>query len=81
MKNIFIILSLLLTHSHSSELSAMQSACENKVAVACHHIGILYDRGSGLKEDKVKAKEYYLKACDYGYDKACKRFEHIEEEN
>lgn len=79
MKNIFILM-LLITNGYTSELSSMQRACENKVAVACHHIGILYEHGSGLKEDKIKAKEYYIKACEYGYDKACQNFEQIKEE-
>ncbi len=80
MKKTLIVITLLLTNIHASGLSAMQTACENQIAEACYHFGILYEQGSGVIKDSMKAKEYYLKACEYGYDKACKNFELIKTE-
>ena len=80
MKSIVIIV-LLLIDIHASEISAMQDACQNKIAEACFHFGLLYERGSGVKQDTNKAKKYYLKACEYGYDKACISFEQIKIED
>ena len=81
MKKILIVTYLLLTNIYASDISVMQKACENKVAAACFHFAILYEQGSGVKQDNIKAKVYYLKACEYGYDKACKNFELIKIEN
>ena len=78
MKKTLILVSLLFINIHASTLSAMQTACDNKIAEACYHFGILYEQGSGVSQDKNKAKEYYLKACEYGYDNACKNFELIQ---
>lgn len=81
MKRIFLITVLISVLSLASELSAMQKACDNKVATACYEFGLLYEQGLAVEKNKSKAKEYYDKACDYGYDKACQKFEKIEVEN
>lgn len=63
------------TITTASELSAMQDACDRKMPTACYEFGLLYERGIGVQQDSQKAKEYFEKACDYGYDKACEAYE------
>lgn len=74
-----ILLSGILCHFSlfASELVHMQEACDNKVPTACYEFGLLYEQGLAVPKDKVKAKAYYLQACEYGFDKACKKFENI----
>jgi len=55
----------------SSEFQAMDNACDNHVSTACEELGYLYTRGEGVEKDRIKAKEYYLRACEYGFQKAC----------
>jgi len=77
MKKIFLILGLFALTSSASELIHMQNACDNKIPTACYEFGLLYERGLSVKQDKAKAKAYYLQACEYGFDTACKKFEAI----
>jgi TPR repeat protein len=55
----------------------MQKACDNKMPTACYEFGLLYEDGIGVEKNKDKAKAYYLQACEYGFDIACKKFEAI----
>ena len=61
----------------SQEMQAMQKACSKKVATACYEFGLLYEEGIGVKSDIGKAKEYYMQACNNGFDKACKRYKRL----
>ena len=63
------------------DMQAMQRACDRKVATACYEFGLLYEEGIGVKSDIGKAKEYYMKACDNGFDKACKRYKKLQSGN
>ena len=38
----------------------------------CALVGILYEEGKGVRQDYVKAAEYYKKGCDLGYAISCK---------
>ena len=71
MKKIIFIVVLVYTNSFTSELSIIQQACDNKIATACYELGLLYEKGIGTKKNLTKAKDYYIKACQNGYDKAC----------
>ena len=46
------------------------AACDKNVAVACHKLGNLYQRGR-LSRDFVAAAQRYARACDLGYAKSC----------
>ena len=37
----------------------------------CYNLGTMYDAGKGVRQDKVKAKELYGKACDGGHIEGC----------
>jgi len=37
-------------------------------------LGIMYDKGEGVKQDYFKAKEYYGKACDLQLSIGCKNY-------
>ena len=86
MKKMFIIIflvssSILSTSLYATELTSMRVACNNKIAPACYQLALLYDKGQGLAKDSKKAKALYLEACNYGYEKACTRFETIKTED
>ena len=51
-----------------------QKACDGGVAVGCYILGVLYDNGQGLRQDKSRAKEYYGKACDLGEQMGCEAY-------
>ena len=61
----------------ASEFSAMEKACDRKVATACYELGSLYEEGLGVEANSTKAKEYYNKACENEFDKACLSIENI----
>ena len=62
----------------ASEFQAMENACDNNVAEACEELGYLHQHGQGVEKDIVKAKEYYVRACEYGFQKACKLLDDLE---
>ena len=77
MNRILIVIVGLVTYTYATELTSIRVACENKIAPACYQLALLYDKGQGLNQDPKKAKEYYLEACNYGYEKGCIHFEQI----
>ncbi len=46
----------------------------------CYNLGVLYANGDGVREDKVKAKELFGKACDGGDDYGCKWYKILNEQ-
>jgi len=72
----FLLVIMILVVSNASEFTVMQKACDDQMSTACYEFGFLYETGIWVKKDENKAKEYYIKSCDYGYDKACEKLEH-----
>ncbi len=46
-------------------------ACDANNANGCMDLGIMYDTGNGVKQNKIKAVQLYTKACDGGNAKGC----------
>lgn len=40
-------------------------------------MGVQYEEGVGLRQDARKAKEYYGKACDLGYQDGCDEYKRL----
>ena len=76
LKNISITLLLctLLWSSNtvSYEMQNVMHACDNNISSACFELGELYREGFGVDANLSKAKQYYRKACDLGFDEGCK---------
>jgi len=66
-----MLIAIMIVATNASEFTAMEKACDNKIATACYEVGFLYETGVWVDKDSNKAQEYYLKSCEYGYDKAC----------
>lgn len=41
-------------------------------AKAQYFLGVMYEGGEGVKQDYLKAKEWYKKSCQGGFQEACK---------
>ena len=54
----------MLVVANASEFTAMEEACENKIATACYEFGFLYETGVWVDKDTNKAQEYYMKSCE-----------------
>ena len=78
---IYVFLIVLITSCFPGELVEMQKACDRKMPTACYEFGILYEEGLGVDKNISKSIDYYRKACDYGYDKACQNLEKLETES
>ena len=48
-----------------------EKACDGGDMVGCFNLGLMYDNGDGIRQDKIKATELYGKACDGGDMKGC----------
>ena len=46
-------------------------ACTSGEATGCYNLGLMYDKGEGVRQSYPKAKELYGKACDGGYASGC----------
>ena len=44
---------------------------------AQYNLGIMYGNGYGVKQDYLKAKEWFGKACDGGYQKGCDNYKKL----
>ncbi|CUU79728.1 sel1 repeat family protein [Campylobacter hyointestinalis subsp. hyointestinalis] len=51
-----------------------QKACEGENAGGCVSLGFLYELGQGVKQNKLKAKELYGRACDMGVQLGCEDY-------
>jgi len=43
--------------------------------LAMYTLGIKYKIGNGVKQNSTKAKEWYQKACEAGFEVACQSYE------
>ena len=68
MKEILLIIALTLG-MQASLIEELREECNNQNAKSCNSVAILYM--SQVKQDHVKAKVYYGKACDLNYAKGC----------
>jgi len=54
-------------------------ACDGGFIDGCYNLGIMYDNGDGVRQDKRKAKELFGKACDGGDMGGCKGYKILNE--
>ena len=46
-------------------------ACDMEYADSCYNLGVLYNSGQGVSQDKKAAEKYFGKACDMEYADGC----------
>ena len=56
---------------HADILSESHDACNAGDPGACNHLGNIYQKGNGVKQDDAKAKKFYSDACNGGSARAC----------
>lgn len=57
---------------YDEALKAFEAGCVKKSGGACYNAGYLYEFGRGdIPYDHAKALDYFLKSCNYGYDRGC----------
>ena len=54
--------------------------CDDGSSRACKNLGVLYERGEGVRQDKQKASKLYTKACDGGNLRGCKNYRILNEQ-
>lgn len=65
-------INLILLHSYRAE-------CDNEGFFGCYNVGSIYELGNRtIKKDLAKAKIYYKKSCDMGFDKGCEKLKALE---
>lgn len=56
-----------------------KEACKGRVAQGCYYLGYIYKRGGkGIKQNKLKAKLAFGRACNIGSEKSCVQFRRLE---
>ena len=50
--------------SAETDAEGLSKRCQKGEATACWSLGYRYDEGTGVRQDKFKAAEFYRKACD-----------------
>ena len=48
-----------------------EKACDAGDALSCSSLGLLYNHGDGVAQDRTRAVALLLKACRLGMPKAC----------
>jgi len=48
-----------------------KKACNGGYMKGCNNLGVMHDKGDGIKQDKKVAVDLYKKACDGGYVGSC----------
>jgi hypothetical protein len=52
-------------------------AAEQGHVAAQYNIGIMYEQGIGTAKDRAKAKQWFKKAADQGYEPARRRMQNL----
>ena len=55
-------------------LTIFEDLAKKGDAKAQYNLGIMYDNGEGVRQDKKRAKEYFGKACDGGLQIGCDNY-------
>ena len=64
----------------SIAISYYEKGCKLKNKTACNNLGILYENGQGVRQNRTTAKEYYGKACDLGKQEGCDNYRKLNEQ-
>ena len=56
---------------YTTAAKLFKKACDGKSTDGCYNLGLLYDKGYGIKLNYSKAAKYYKKACDDGIAEGC----------
>ena len=51
-----------------------QKACNWNDGLGCFAVGLLYEKGEGVRQDYQQAKKYYEKACNLNILDGCRNF-------
>ena len=51
-----------------------QKACDVNSALGCSNLGVMYENGDGVRQDKSKALNLYWKACDLKHQRGCENY-------
>jgi TPR repeat protein len=46
-------------------------ACGLNDGSGCYNLGLMYEKGKGVKQDDFKALKFYQKACDLNFSGGC----------
>ena len=57
--------------STTSSVKELERECNSNIVNSCLILGIKYENGDGLSQDKLKASELYQKACDGNIYSGC----------
>ena len=52
-------------------------ACEGGVLSSCNNLGVMYENGSGVRQNYERALELYGIACDRGLNGACVNYKYL----
>lgn len=54
-------------------LTLLEKGCAAADTFGCYNLGVIYDNGDDVPQDKTRAAGYYQRACDHGDSEACGR--------
>ena len=54
-------------------LALLEKGCLAGDTFGCFNLGVIYERGEDVSEDRIRAAAYYRRACDRGDSEACQR--------
>jgi len=68
---LFLVLAFTAQDANAQTIQDRQKRCDGGEARGCYNLGLMYYKGEGVRQDKVKAAELYTKACHGDYLPAC----------
>lgn len=60
-------------------LQHLNKGCEDDYPSACVNLGDIYRQGDYVTQSKSKAKKFYKKGCDLGFDLGCELYRDLNE--
>ena len=53
------------------EAENLRVSCDAGDATACYDLGLMYEAGAGVTQDRARARSLFQRACDGGLVDAC----------
>ena len=60
--------------------SYFEKGCNLNEGISCKNLGISFEYGQGVRQNRTTAKEYYGKACDLGNQEGCDNYRKLNEQ-
>lgn len=58
-------------------IKSFAKACDKGDGSSCYNLGMIYYNAKGVKQDNLKAKDFFQKACKLKFERGCENYQSL----